>query len=141
MQQAHERALAPTNLEQLLEDVSKATWVRKKRTDLVTADAGTPKDGIPPTPAPLVKLILELEHRSSWMAMTDSGAFKRVLLNLLGNSLKFTKQGHVKLALREMTGRAADPKKSMVRLEIEDTGCGMSEHFLRTKLFVPFVQE
>ncbi|ORY74544.1 hypothetical protein BCR35DRAFT_306686 [Leucosporidium creatinivorum] len=146
-QRAHARAVTPTNLEQLLEDVSKATWVRKKRTDLVTADVGTPKDGSaqqPRTPSPQVDLILEVENRAAgWTGLFDLGATKRVLLNLLGNALKFTQHGHVKLSLRELPRPrcSAEENVTTIRLDIEDTGIGMSEDFLRNKLFTPFVQE
>lgn len=145
---AHSRAVSPANLEQLLEDVSKATWVRKKRTDLVSADVATPNGFAqkPRTPIPQVDLILEVEKRAAgWTGLFDLGATKRVLLNLLGNSLKFTQHGHVKLSLRELprprSRSTEDENKTTIRLDIEDTGIGMSEDFLRNKLFTPFVQE
>lgn len=148
-QRAHARAVTPTNLEQLLEDVSKATWVRKKRTDLVAADVGISKDGAgqsPRTPLPQVDLILEVENRTAgWTGLFDLGAMKRVLLNLLGNALKFTQHGHVKLSLCELprsrSRSAEDENNTTILLDIEDTGIGMSEDFLRNKLFTPFVQE
>lgn len=55
-QRAHARAVSPTNLEQLLEDVSKATWVRKKRTDLATAEVGAPNAPSQPPRTPVTRV-------------------------------------------------------------------------------------
>lgn len=85
-----------------------------------------------------------------------AGGLKRVLLNLIGNSLKvsivlffferdaaltwtslqFTEDGFVKLSIRQ--GKSA--RHSTVVIDVEDTGKGMDKEFVRTKLFTPFVQ-
>ena len=77
--------------------------------------------------------------------MVDVGGLKRVILNLLGNSLKFTTQGYIKISLQEVKREVDRPpsssNKATVRFSIEDTGIGMTDDFQRTKLFTPFVQE
>jgi signal transduction histidine kinase/FixJ family two-component response regulator len=64
---------------------------------------------------------------------SDSKRLKQVLLNLVGNALKFTEEGHVEL-------RAVyDPDQPYVRIEVEDTGIGIPPDTLKT-LFQPFHQ-
>ena len=140
---AYRRALVKGDLAQLAEDVAKATWVRKRRTDLVSVDNVT---GMPHTPTGKVDVILQVEDRlGGWIAWLDTGGMRRVLLNVLGNALKFTTKGHVKLIIREVPlseGRAATSSRRKIQLIVADTGKGMSEEFLREgKLFTPFVQE
>lgn len=61
------------------------------------------------------------------------------ILNVLGNALKYTSEGHVRVRLHasSSTSSASDE----VTLMVSDTGCGMSEEFQATGLFVPWSQE
>lgn len=49
----------------------------------------------------------------------DSARLRQILTNLIGNALKFTKQGYTALRIK----RSNQP--DMLRFEIEDTGCGI----------------
>jgi signal transduction histidine kinase/DNA-binding response OmpR family regulator len=62
---------------------------------------------------------------------TDPMRLRQVLVNLLGNAVKFTAQGSVKLRLRLVAGAAA------VRVEVADTGSGISDED-RERLFEEF---
>lgn len=94
---AQKRSLARHDLETLAEDVSKAVWVRKKRVDLVSADANasnaqsgkrrkssTTSEMLPGK----VDVVLEVQKRGEgegdWGVWVDAGGMKRVLLNILG---------------------------------------------------------
>ncbi len=57
-------------------------------------------------------------------ARLDAGALDRVLFNLVGNAVKFTDGGCVAVGLRAVGDR--------LRLDVTDTGVGMSETFLPT---------
>ncbi len=59
----------------------------------------------------------------------DRSALNRALMNLVGNSLKFTKQGGICLRLIRGEGKAI--------IEVSDTGCGIPEEFL-PKVFLAF---
>ena len=58
---------------------------------------------------------------------------RQVLVNLVGNSLKFTDRGHVTCRVRR--GQAPEA----VRFEVEDSGIGLSAE-QRARLFQPFTQ-
>jgi signal transduction histidine kinase/DNA-binding NarL/FixJ family response regulator len=61
----------------------------------------------------------------------DESKIRQLLINLVGNAVKFTKKGRVALRASWQDGRA--------RFEVEDTGPGMTPEEL-AKLFQPFVQ-
>ena len=61
----------------------------------------------------------------------DPGRVRQVLLNLLGNAIKFTPQGHVTVACRLDAGA--------LEVAVEDTGIGISEE-AQARLFQKFAQ-
>jgi two-component system sensor histidine kinase RpfC len=67
---------------------------------------------------------------------TDSHYLNRILLNLIGNAIKFTEKGSVKLGV-ELLG-ATDTEYSL-RFSVTDTGIGIPESF-HAKMFQPFAQ-
>jgi two-component system, sensor histidine kinase and response regulator len=66
--------------------------------------------------------------------VTDGMRVRQILLNLIGNAIKFTAQGGVHLAVGRLT--AGSP---MLALTVTDTGIGIAGDRLPT-LFAPFVQ-
>jgi PAS domain S-box-containing protein len=66
----------------------------------------------------------------------DSLRLQQVLINLLGNAIKFTERGRVTLAV---TVRQLDPTQARLLFCVADTGIGMSDRD-REKLFHPFSQ-
>ena len=66
----------------------------------------------------------------------DAGRVRQVLINLCGNAIKFTHQGHVKVStfLTDLT-----PLRAHLRFEVEDTGIGIAPEAL-ANLFKPFTQ-
>ena len=68
----------------------------------------------------------------------DAGRLRQILINLIGNAIKFTDQGGVTVAVEtELT----TDSEAMVNLEVSvtDTGIGFSESFIQ-HLFQPFSQ-
>lgn len=86
-----------------------------------------------------VSVLLDICPRASWMVRTQPGALRRIIMNLLGNALKYTLAGYVQVSLRAQE-MAANSKTAVV-IKVVDTGKGMSEEFQRERLFVPFSQE
>ncbi len=68
----------------------------------------------------------------------DEKRLRQVLLNLLGNAIKFTEQGSVVLRV-EVLENEAQSSFYKLRFQVEDTGVGMTEAQL-TKIFLPFEQ-
>jgi PAS domain S-box-containing protein len=62
---------------------------------------------------------------------TDAGKIRQILMNLLGNALKFTDEGEVELALGVEEGVAS--------IRVRDTGPGIPDEFT-DRIFEPFVQ-
>lgn len=79
---------------------------------------------------------------SHWIFRTQAGAWRRVLMNLFGNSLKYTKSGFVQVTLdAEPLPAEGETATSTVKLVIVDSGKGMAKDYLEKSLFVPFAQE
>lgn len=80
----------------------------------------------------------------NWMRTTQPGAVRRLIMNLFGNALKYTDRGSVTVRLdigRTDQVNATEQKNTdWVTLSIIDTGKGISEDFLRSRLFTPFSQ-
>lgn len=65
------------------------------------------------------------------MINTDPTRLRQILMNIVGNAIKFTDHGHVELRCGFNHG--------FLEFEVEDTGRGISEEH-RTKIFQPFAQ-
>jgi len=81
-------------------------------------------------------LILERSEGVPRHAFADESKLRQVLVNLLGNAVKFTEEGGV--ALR-VTASPHSPGRAILRFEAEDTGPGIAPEAL-SALFDPFVQ-
>jgi len=69
---------------------------------------------------------------------TDEKKLRQVLLNLLGNAIKFTQHGHVVLRVN-CVDPTRQPGLTAIHFEVEDTGCGIAEEDVR-QIFLPFQQ-
>ncbi len=67
----------------------------------------------------------------------DQGRLRQVLLNLIGNAIKFTKQGSVMVRVRPLAGSGDG---GAVHFSVEDTGIGIAKENLAA-IFEPFAQE
>jgi signal transduction histidine kinase len=74
----------------------------------------------------------------SWTVRSQPGALRRIVMNLLGNALKYTESGWIAIKLQQST---SGNNLIDLALSIEDSGRGMSSDYQRTKLFAPFSQE
>ncbi|QJC53888.1 response regulator [Paenibacillus albicereus] len=66
----------------------------------------------------------------------DGGRFRQILINLVGNAVKFTQDGEVETRLFLLSRSGG---RQRLRLEVRDTGIGISEADT-AQLFTPFYQ-
>ncbi|OQD69368.1 hypothetical protein PENPOL_c002G09081 [Penicillium polonicum] len=91
-----------------------------------------------------VEVVIDVSFRD-WVYRTQPGALRRIIMNLFGNAMKYTESGRVTLSLAassQSEGRSRrQGLEDLVTLTVTDTGKGISEEFLRGKLYTPFAQE
>jgi two-component system sensor histidine kinase/response regulator len=119
--------------------------------DLAKVESGRVSlESVPFSPLEVVERVLETlsirahEKRLELVAQVDSAVpelvlgdpfrLRQILINLVGNAVKFTQSGHVLVVLQ--TGPAA---KGMLQFEVRDTGIGIPADKLDS-LFQPFNQ-
>lgn len=90
-----------------------------------------------------IMVILSIDWQASWIFESQLGGWKRILMNLFGNALKYTEAGFVHISLRAHPTPSPDKtsKQTTVTLQIDDSGRGMSKDYMKYELFTPFAQE
>jgi signal transduction histidine kinase len=98
---------------------------------------------------------LDISRRPSWDFHVPSGAWRRIVMNIFGNALKFTHSGSIRVSLEARDVTSQPPVKSkktyastnpalpeaIIKMTIADTGIGVSSEFLNTQIFKAFSQE
>ncbi|CEL10417.1 hypothetical protein ASPCAL13536 [Aspergillus calidoustus] len=88
-----------------------------------------------------LSVVVRVEEHTDWEIRSISGAWRRILMNVFGNALKFTRSGLIEVALDQLQQKHHGRMSSFAHLTITDTGCGISQEYLDSKLFTPFSQE
>lgn len=78
-----------------------------------------------------LRFVFEVQGKLPALVRADEKRVRQILLNLLGNAIKFTASGQVSLRLRYAI--------EMAHIEVEDTGPGLSEQDL-AHVFEPFAR-
>ena len=84
-----------------------------------------------------IDLVLNIHPKVSEHFRLDPGRFRQVLLNLVGNALKFTHEGHVLVDIRQSPGPSND--KAALQIKVQDSGVGVPEEKIST-IFEKFSQ-
>lgn len=79
-----------------------------------------------------------VDERLAPAHQVDAARLRQILGNLVGNALKFTREGEVELAVKVLDGADADTAQR-VAFEVRDTGIGISDEDQK-RLFKPFTQ-
>jgi len=82
-----------------------------------------------------IQLLLEIISDESLSMIIDAKLLRNAIFNLLGNAIKFTQSGSVKLRLVATT----DHSTGNIEFSVEDSGIGMSQSELE-HIFSPFTQ-
>ncbi|THY93832.1 hypothetical protein D6C92_05179 [Aureobasidium pullulans] len=142
------------NLSKLTEDVVDTVITAKRFEALATSiepsSNSTDSDTVP-SPVSVSLVMHQLPHW--WIRLSSQyisrspdndkpGAWTRILTNLVGNALKYTKQGSVRISIsvEDIVETTGDADRRPIVLVVEDTGIGMSSEFLQTGLYTPFQQ-
>jgi two-component system, sensor histidine kinase and response regulator len=83
-----------------------------------------------------VALLLEVTPEVPRMLRGDPGRLRQILLNLLGNAVKFTAEGEVALLVRLVADQG---DRAEIGITVRDTGVGIPKH-LHDRLFTPYAQ-
>ncbi len=87
------------------------------------------------------KLTLETDESAIHhdLVLADSAKLRRILVNIIGNAVKYTKEGGLVTCsvTEEASGKDASGR---YRFQVRDTGIGMSEEYL-SHVFEPFSRE
>lgn len=88
-----------------------------------------------------IALVFERDANVPQAIRADESKLRQILLNLLGNAIKFTHAGHVVLRVRAAEANTTAHKDAPVQLafEVEDTGLGIAKTEI-ARLFQPFEQ-
>ena len=88
------------------------------------------------TAAKGIELIVSIEAEVPVMVRADPGRLRQVVLNLLGNAVKFTHEGHITVYL---TARLHANSRATLTIDVTDTGIGIPADRL-DRLFKSFSQ-
>jgi signal transduction histidine kinase/CheY-like chemotaxis protein len=86
-----------------------------------------------------LQLILERSQMIPQYICADESKLRQVLVNLLGNAIKFTKIGQVTLRVDTLNQNITPDEPVTLNFSVEDTGCGIADSDFN-RLFEPFVQ-
>jgi CheY-like chemotaxis protein len=88
-----------------------------------------------------VVTLIDIDPSVDWRFKTEGAAWKRIVMNLFGNAMKFTKKGQITVKLHlARRGSAESEAAQHIRLEVHDTGSGIDKDYLTSHLFTAFSQ-
>lgn len=139
----------PVDLGELLDTVAAEAWNAQVRQ--IRAEDGDDAR-LPPPP----ELILQTDTSlRGWKTVVSTKLIKKLAHKLISNALRFTTEGFVEVSLSPSVSAspwtdkefsfsspdtAAEPHQNFIDLVVQDSGEGMTEHFLSHRLFEPFVK-
>ncbi|KAI0146416.1 hypothetical protein GGR57DRAFT_494267 [Xylariaceae sp. FL1272] len=89
-----------------------------------------------------VSVFEEIDPNVPWGFHVQPGSLRRIILNVLGNSLKYTDRGLIVISLgQEKNLSRKSSFDTNIKLTVTDTGRGIGSYFLQHHLFTPFSQE
>ncbi|KAJ5732452.1 hypothetical protein N7493_003933 [Penicillium malachiteum] len=133
VQEVVEGLLAGATFNSRETDTSKATTQHNDRRLSAPSDAGNNSR---------MMTIIDIEWQDNWHYSVYAGAWRRVVMNLFGNALKYTRTGYIRLFMRKDTMTLkGNENVPAVHITVSDSGRGMSQDFLLHNLYIPFLQE
>ena len=128
-----------SSLLRIIDDILDFSKIEAGRLDLerielstVELIEGTAETLAPQAAAKGLKLMAYVAADAPARVIGDPLRLQQILFNLLGNAIKFTERGSVRLSLENAADRS-------LRIKVADTGIGLTDE-QRQRLFQPFVQ-
>lgn len=91
---------------------------------------------------PGVAVYINIDPTVSWDFHAQPGALRRIMMNIFGNALKYTKHGSILVSLTQQRGTMKTrSRRRTIIFTVSDSGKGISSDFLQNRLFTPFTQE
>ena len=132
------------SLLRIIDDILDFSKIEAGRLDLETLELSTVEliEGAAETLAPQaaargLKLAAFVAPNVPDRVMGDPLRLRQILFNLLGNAIKFTEAGSIRLTLERLADRGEGEVRLVIR--VADTGIGLTAE-QRERLFQPFVQ-
>lgn len=90
-----------------------------------------------------VSIFMESNPHATWSCQVEAGAFRRLIMNLVGNALKYTDSGCIKVSMKQEQRQHKKKQgySNHFLLSVSDSGKGIDPDFLRNRAFLPFSQE
>ncbi|KAJ5610186.1 hypothetical protein N7510_006905, partial [Penicillium lagena] len=131
----------------LIEEVGTFIYARHKaqpvtipaRNSIVAASANETRHQLPSSSDEL-STVIRIEMLDSWTVRSNASAWRRILINLIDNAMKWTMNGLVEVTLSKVRSENKHGF-SYAHLCVRDTGSGISRDYLKDSLFTPFAQE
>ncbi|MFQ3679943.1 MAG: response regulator [Pseudanabaenaceae cyanobacterium] len=86
-----------------------------------------------------LELRFEIDDRLPRYLIADAGKLRQILINLLGNAVKFTERGGITLQATGQSLEGGGDRNYRLQFSVEDTGAGIAPEEMAS-LFEPFVQ-
>ncbi|KAI9314994.1 hypothetical protein BX666DRAFT_1965528 [Dichotomocladium elegans] len=86
-----------------------------------------------------ISITYMIEREVPAVIMADANRLRQIIINLLGNAIKFTHEGEIMIRCALDKSNIRDDNQISLMFEVEDTGIGITEE-QRKVLFVPFSQ-
>lgn len=87
--------------------------------------------------AKLLDFVVDVDKDFPPVIFIDDTRFRQIVINLVGNAIKFTEKGMIKLGIYK---KYIDAEWLHLTLQVEDTGIGIPEDQLQ-RIFEPFTQQ
>ncbi|KAL4748921.1 hypothetical protein BDW72DRAFT_144176 [Aspergillus terricola var. indicus] len=89
----------------------------------------------------ILSVVVRTEGSHSWNIQSIPGAWRRIIMDVVGNALKFTRSGLIEVSLSQTGKSDTGSRVTYAEIKVTDTGCGISREYLQNHIFTPFSQE